>query len=227
MLFSLSILRRPLGPPGPQERRRAFTLIELLVVIAIVAILAAILFPVFSRARENARRSSCQSNLKQLSLAVQQYVQDFDEKLPTEVISIQLPQYPALYTYADCLTPYVKSTQIYTCPSAQGTVTTTSPTDSMDHFWSVNGITKGSYSYNNSLETSTGAGKGISEIVISAEVRMLIDNVWFTDTGKTSIVQMPANGGGRHFQGGNIAYVDGHVKWLNYNRVWPDFNVFQ
>ena len=62
--------------------RRAFTLIELLVVIAIIALLAAILFPVFARARENARRSSCGSNMKQMGLAVQQYSQDYDERFP-------------------------------------------------------------------------------------------------------------------------------------------------
>src|SRR5471030_268187 len=65
-------------------RKRGFTLIELLVVIAIIAILAAILFPVFARARENARRASCQSNLKQLGLATLQYVQDYDERYPMD-----------------------------------------------------------------------------------------------------------------------------------------------
>src|SRR3954462_9321456 len=64
------------------DRKQGFTLIELLVVIAIIAILASILFPVFARARENARRSSCQSNLKQLGLAFAQYTQDYDERLP-------------------------------------------------------------------------------------------------------------------------------------------------
>lgn len=62
---------------------KGFTLIELLVVIAIIAILAAILFPVFARARENARRSSCMSNMKQIGLGLMQYTQDYDEKLPT------------------------------------------------------------------------------------------------------------------------------------------------
>ncbi|HAZ64135.1 MAG TPA: hypothetical protein DCZ72_11075, partial [Armatimonadetes bacterium] len=63
--------------------RRGFTLIELLVVIAIIAILAAILFPVFAKAREKARAASCQSNLKQLGLSVMQYTQDWDEMYPT------------------------------------------------------------------------------------------------------------------------------------------------
>jgi prepilin-type N-terminal cleavage/methylation domain-containing protein len=66
----------------------AFTLIELLVVIAIIAMLAAILFPVFGRARENARRSSCQSNLKQIGLGIMQYTQDYDERLPARVIGV-------------------------------------------------------------------------------------------------------------------------------------------
>jgi len=70
-----------------RQRTGAFTLIELLVVIAIIAILAAILFPVFARARENARRASCQSNLKQIALGAFMYRQDYDEKLPTINVS--------------------------------------------------------------------------------------------------------------------------------------------
>jgi prepilin-type N-terminal cleavage/methylation domain-containing protein len=63
-------------------RQRGFTLIELLVVIGIISVLAAILFPVFGRARENARRSSCKSNLKQIGLGIMQYTQDYDEMMP-------------------------------------------------------------------------------------------------------------------------------------------------
>src|SRR2546430_1642360 len=74
---------RPLLPAGPPSSRRpAFTLIELLVVIAIIAILAAILFPVFARARENARKITCISNLRQLGTSVLMYAQDYDENLP-------------------------------------------------------------------------------------------------------------------------------------------------
>ena len=93
---------------------RGFTLIELLVVIAIIAILAAILFPVFARARENARRSSCQSNLKQIGLGITQYTQDYDEKLPpARNTTTPFPNAPWHYL----VQPYVKSYQLFRCPS--------------------------------------------------------------------------------------------------------------
>ena len=99
--------------------RRGFTLIELLVVIAIIAILAAILFPVFARARENARRASCQSNLKQIGLGVIQYAQDYDEKLPRSYADATTR--PAGDTVFNQIQPYLKSTQILRCPSYSGT----------------------------------------------------------------------------------------------------------
>src|SRR5690242_19349210 len=101
-----------------KSNRNAFTLIELLVVIAIIAILAAILFPVFARARENARRASCMSNLKQVSLAMMQYTQDYDEKMPKVALaasSAASDQNPR--GWADALRPYLKNTQIFQCPS--------------------------------------------------------------------------------------------------------------
>jgi prepilin-type N-terminal cleavage/methylation domain-containing protein/prepilin-type processing-associated H-X9-DG protein len=97
-------------------RRTGFTLIELLVVIAIIAILAAILFPVFARARENARRASCQSNLKQIGLGYAQYTQDYDERVPPVQINATADaDHP--YGWADAVQPYLKSTQIFQCPS--------------------------------------------------------------------------------------------------------------
>ena len=95
-----------------QRARSAFTLIELLVVIAIIAILAAILFPVFARARENARRASCQSNLKQIGLGILQYTQDYDESLPHMVGDSE----PFL-GWVQIINPYIKSYQIFQCPS--------------------------------------------------------------------------------------------------------------
>ena len=105
---------------SPVQARRAFTLIELLVVIAIIAILAAILFPVFARARENARRSSCQSNLKQIGLGIIQYQADYDSFYPPSQLGVApdpITSWPSL------MFPYIKSDQVFVCPSGE-----TSPT---------------------------------------------------------------------------------------------------
>src|SRR6056297_1595143 len=109
-------------------RRRGFTLIELLVVIAIIAILAAILFPVFARAREKARQTSCLSNVKQIGLAWQMYVQDYDECIPPYYVpnSVRGPELPdigastTLY-WQDLIYPYTKNFQIWVCPSDSST----------------------------------------------------------------------------------------------------------
>ena len=100
------------------RKKSAFTLIELLVVIAIIAILAAILFPVFARARENARRASCQSNLKQIGLGILQYAQDYDEKYPASRWNDGgSGELNAAYSWRRVTYPYTKSAQIFSCPS--------------------------------------------------------------------------------------------------------------
>jgi len=112
--------------PATRKNLNGFTLIELLVVIAIIALLAAILFPVFGRARENARRSSCQSNLKQLGLGFLQYRQDNDAMLPCGTPDPAPPTYCSGYWapgvgWAGAIYPYVRSTQIFACPDDTST----------------------------------------------------------------------------------------------------------
>jgi prepilin-type N-terminal cleavage/methylation domain-containing protein/prepilin-type processing-associated H-X9-DG protein len=130
------------------KRQIGFTLIELLVVIAIIAILAAILFPVFAQAREKARQTSCLSNTKQMGLAVMMYIQDYDEGYP--LFSSSAPMTPR-QRWPDRLYAYIKNTGIFLCPSA--------PTDqarkNFAHTWNpaLGGYTPGSpvyggYGYN-------------------------------------------------------------------------------
>jgi len=115
----------------PTSRKRsAFTLIELLVVIAIIAILAAILFPVFAQAREKARQTSCLSNEKQIGLAALQYAQDFDETMPQ---LYYFKNSPSTVHWMDLLYPYIKSEAIFTCPSRNGD--TNDPNNYAQYVW--------------------------------------------------------------------------------------------
>src|SRR5580658_4337487 len=96
--------------------RRAFTLIELLVVIAIIAILAAILFPVFAQAREEARKTTCLSNVKQLNLGVQMYIQDYDETIPLLDGSNPGDNGSHVVVWQDTVQPYIKNYGVVFCP---------------------------------------------------------------------------------------------------------------
>ena len=201
------------------SRRSGFTLIELLVVIAIIAILAAILFPAFARARENARKISCLSNLKQLGLGMAQYTQDYDEKFLVQNVGTANRHFGAI------LQPYLKSRQLFICPSGTGTVATVATADSnngKDHTWqmidktpaNVDDPFSGSYGFN--LNLNDGGGKSLAEIRGAALTGMFFDSTWPEVSGisSTSSDFGVANDASRHFNGLNVCFVDGHAKWI-------------
>jgi len=218
-----TLLLRTLRPA-----RRAFTLIELLVVIAIIALLAAILFPVFSRARENARKSSCANNVKQIGIGMLQYAQDYDETWPSGYVDMNGGGFGSSSDrgWVNLLQPYVKSYQIFQCPSetnAPINATTGNPT--------ANGWTD--YFYNRNL-TDTAAlevGQPLSLLTKPANTIALGDwpssHAAANTTGNSATSTGAACAGnvaGRgynfptsekiHSDGANYGFADGHVKWL-------------
>jgi prepilin-type N-terminal cleavage/methylation domain-containing protein/prepilin-type processing-associated H-X9-DG protein len=174
--------------------RRGFTLIELLVVIAIIAILAAILFPVFARAREKARQSSCLSNVKQIGLAFQQYKQDYDELWPLMWWGGANWEPASAGWWGGEITPYVKNAQIFRCPSKQDTVC--------------------SYIYNQGL-----SGRADATLTVPTSTVTIGDstgNGWWAIDGRTMVLYGNAACRLRasHNDGANLGYCDGHAKWV-------------
>ncbi len=205
--------------------RGGFTLIELLVVIAIIAILAAILFPVFAKAREKARQTSCTSNMKQICMAQMMYAQDYDERLTgREMWSLKLQ-------------PYVKNWQLFSCPSWGNTVALRVQGYCQYRYnhWNYPGIFghKGGYAV---ACYTTGAtyGRPLSKIKRPAQVIWLFEGPANTSpTSAWGCLQHSnpdsgcANGpvvDPRHNNGAVFGYVDGHVKWQRVldRRIWLD-----
>jgi len=211
--------------PGPTEairlRTRGFTLIELLVVIAIIAILAAILFPVFARAREKARQASCLSNVKQLGLGVQMYVQDYDECLP-----IAMYQSGAvIVTVFDAVTPYVKNQQIASCPSKSGSFVLPNGTGPLGGEMDMSLIGKPKYSYGFNAHIIYNPGPGypsttasLGAIQLPSETPLFYDAYSyqaqhdFAHPGPMNPTDVGFGVAWRHNQAANVVFVDGHAK---------------
>src|SRR5437016_3010364 len=218
-VHSIWVARYEEAPMTRERRRRGFTLIELLVVIAIIAILAAILFPVFAQAREKARQAACMNNCKQLATAVYMYVQDFDETYAPNLYTVGA----TVYTFYDLHVPYMKNTGILVCPSSVPQdfpallKTCGYPLQSAGNF------VKFSYNGNYCLFNN---GSGSRPVFSLAAVPRPADTVAFSDGvlmcnfdspiyDPGSITNYPAGAAKepRHQQGVNAAYADGHAKY--------------
>jgi len=219
----------------PRAASRGFTLIELLVVISIISLLAAILFPVFSRARESARRASCLSNLKQIGMGVLQYTQDYDERYPANSrywLDVQTdPNMPgAMFlsgtndantihrmTWMDFIYPYVKNSQVFICPSNSDSVYA-----SYGYQAAFGGDSNNCANYiPAALCPPNWTPLTLSTVNRPSEVVMISDY----NSARASFQMMPvyiqnaaANSANAHqvalhLDGGNALYGDGHVKW--------------
>jgi len=221
-------------------RKSGFTLIELLVVIAIIAILAAILFPVFAKARESARAASCKSNLKQIASGWMMYVQDYDEKTPLNWWS-DTPCNPATGSRGaqpimfQRIQAYVKNKQVLICPSDGA------PTGGQDGVDLNSGCQQGNnvrFSYSSSDESgglgpaNVGLGQGASMGSIDAPASMYLafDSQRYFGTPENNIDSfgwMPQSNGinadfvARHNGMVNVAYCDGHVKVARCTDMFP------
>jgi prepilin-type N-terminal cleavage/methylation domain-containing protein/prepilin-type processing-associated H-X9-DG protein len=204
---------------------RGFTLIELLVVIAIIAILAAILFPVFARARENARRSSCQSNLKQIGLGMTQYTQDYDEKLPPIGTSSPANTAGAYGSWAQRIQPYIKSTQLFACPS-NGASRTQRDAAVLD----FPAIPRG-YAANWHYLSNRGDSPNAESIIQSPSQKIMVAENISNEVGTAAFDfnatnGFPNNGFANHLLTMNCLFGDGHVKALRPTATNAPFNMW-
>jgi prepilin-type N-terminal cleavage/methylation domain-containing protein/prepilin-type processing-associated H-X9-DG protein len=202
------------------SRRRAihaFTLIELLVVIAIIAILAAILFPVFAQARESARQSTCLSNMKQVGLGLQMYAQDYDETLPPGNDAVTSFGDPGVRpNFLGCLIPYTRNIHIYACPNARvDTSLANPPTATSAGSYMGNAVVMGRtlavistpadiiYCQENFLKRS------IAWLRPNLVATNQYTNWWFANPAAPHGLAYSS----LHKEGGNLIFADGHAKW--------------
>ncbi len=203
--------------------RKGFTLIELLVVIAIIAILAAILFPVFAKAREKARQSSCASNMKQIMLGALAYTQDYDEKL------LANGDWGGCLGTVGLLEPYTKSQAIFTCPSVNR--------QPFNRCMPVAPVVLNAVSPNWAISTYAPYFWRLGAAM--ATIQSPADKLFFTELFRAAGTYgtgcgvyfsrypeaNPALDGGNdsvlgvHSEGCNNAFYDGHVKWMKKARV--------
>ncbi len=221
-----------------QSSRLGFTLIELLVVIAIIAILAAILFPAFARARENARRASCQSNLKQIGLGIMQYTQDYDEKYPPREQGNSDPL--KAQSWRRVTFPYTKSAQLYVCPSNTNASAGT-PTSDDSQTWhmatlpagsprflrsySINGVNGGNIGGTAPSESGEAPGccgipasASLAQVGSTAQTILVGEYGWFdnhinfNDGAAPGSFNNPSFAFRGHLNQCNFLFCDGHVK---------------
>jgi prepilin-type N-terminal cleavage/methylation domain-containing protein/prepilin-type processing-associated H-X9-DG protein len=209
--------------------RRGFTLIELLVVIAIIAILAAILFPVFARAREKARQASCLSNIKELTLGLLMYVGDFDEKFPmcrypdNTYFPSPIDGVSCTFSWPQLAYPYLKNAQILECPSddrARPNYSNGSTTNMSRYSYGRN------YGYFNGDKSSLVAGNIRLAQVLEPAATILLGEADNCNRCGPRTANWPAGGGSvsvdelmggyldpRHNGGMDFSFFDGHAKW--------------
>ncbi len=197
-----------------------FTLIELLVVIAIIAILAAILFPVFARAREKARQASCLSNLQQLSLGILMYAQDYDETYPHPGYAIpgmpQGSQGTNVCWWRFLLQPYVKNWQVFLCPSAVAQDASSSTQQYLDHYGYNSRIANRQFSLVNqpaSIIALGDAGHWMGDLYDGWLYAYAPRSGWLGNPSTNPALQVETNT--RHNGGSNLGFADGHAKWMS------------
>lgn len=219
-------------PRGSRSPSRGFTLIELLVVIAIIAILAAILFPVFAQAREAARTISCASNLKQMTLAFRMYSQDYDEIFP---IRRNCDATQCYSNWKHELQPYIKNVQVFRCPTNPASKVFDETDGTVTYATGTQKFNRGYFYLNAFYMSSAGVGTGdwwsgfqYAEAAFPYPANSIVvgenKDVW-ADYGPW-MAFVPgwgfagANWGARHKssdRAANIGFIDGHVKYTSWD----------